>query len=611
MDFESECSALESVEDNEVNQEAIPFDDVNRIRINGTCANDADQSCAAESAFDDMVSISPAAKGKDLSGEAVNSPPSITQSPLDIPSPATKGYGLKKWKRIPRDFVKDMNSSDDTSKILKRALSTSGNPIKPQLSPTENKQSNEGSVGSVTPLRNIGNVDGLVFHGSSSNSRFAMGSAFNPGTDSENSEDRSSKSSTAASAPKARYDLNAVLGHVREKNRIKSISGKSMGGSGQKGQQGKGRVEGSKKARGERIKAEKENSQSSIESDSRSSYFVFRQGTPTAASNGNQNERSVTDDGDNSDGAYAGDQQFSEEAETAYRKEDEVEAEDVTQDNLAADLSWEVKDEKDRNHWSPSPLNKDPMDESLLNLQSVQLALEKEIKKLREIGKDEIASSSIINDAEPSSFAYDNLETQKSSSSFQMGTGKTASSSFEATVLGLTGKIKFLETKLEETMATLKSKESRVAELESSISTSKSPKEEEVRDEKVMEIEKEFERFFRQRLEAEIEYLAIVRAIENLECGIVVDGKNILADEQVEMMNRLREAESKATALKKRAEGLEKYCGDVLDNEEVLTTRGEVFKVSFCAFLQLIFLILVLWVFFLQMPSPAGLVVPT
>lgn len=373
MDFESECSALESVEDNEVNQEAVPFDDVSRIRTNGTCANDADQSCAAESAFDAMGSIPSAAKGKDLSGKAANLPVSITQSSPKIPSPVTKGYGLKKWKRIPRDFVKDMNSSEDTSKILKRALSTSGNPNKPQLSPTETKQNNEGSVGSVNPLRNIGNVDGLAFHGSSSNSRFAMGSAF-PGTDSENSEDRSSKSSTAASAPKARYDLNTVLGHVREKNRIKSISGKSTGGSAQKGHQGKGRVEGSKKARGERIKVEKENSQSSIESDSRSSCFVFRQGTLAAASNGNQNERSVTDDGDNSDGAYAGDQQFSEEVETAYRKEDGVEAEDVTQDNLAADLSWEVKEEKDRNHWST--LNKDPMDESILSLQSAQHALE-------------------------------------------------------------------------------------------------------------------------------------------------------------------------------------------------------------------------------------------
>ena len=369
MDFESE-----SVEDNEVNQDAIHFDDVSRIRTNGTSANDAHHSCAAQNAFDAMGSVSAAAEGKDLSGVAANSPP-------DIPSPLTKGYGLKKWKRIPRDFIKDMNSSEDTSKILKRALSASGNPIKPQLSPTETKQNNEGSVGSITPLRNIGNVDGLALHGSSSNSRFAMGSAFNHGTDSENSEDRSSKSSTAASAPKARYDLNAVLGHVREKNRIKSMNGKSTGGSGQKGNQGKGRVEGSKKARGggERIKVEKENSQSSIESDSRSSCFVFRQGNvagaSASASNGNQNERSVTDDGDNSDGAYAGDQQFSEEVETAYRKEDEVEAEDVTQDNLTTNVSFDVKEEKDRNHWSP--LNKDPMEESILSLQSAQHALEK------------------------------------------------------------------------------------------------------------------------------------------------------------------------------------------------------------------------------------------
>lgn len=367
MDFESECSALESVEDNEVNQETTPFDDVSRIRINGTCANDAD------TAFDAIESIPGAAKGRDFkSGEPLNSPPSITQSPPKSPSPVTKGYGLKKWKRIRRKFVKDMNASEDTSKILKRALSNSENPTKPQLSPPETKQNNEGSVGSANPLRNIGNVDNLPFHGSSSNSRFAVGSAFNPGTDSENSEDRSSKSSTAASAPKGRYD--AVSGHVRDKNMIKSISGKNIGSSGQKGHLGKTRIEGSKKARGERIKVEKENSQSSIESDSRSSCFVFKQGTlAAAATNGNQNERSITDDGDNSDGAYAGDQQFSEEAETTYRKE-EVEAEDVT-DNLAADLPWEVKEEKDRNHWSP--LNKDPMDESILSLQSAQHALEK------------------------------------------------------------------------------------------------------------------------------------------------------------------------------------------------------------------------------------------
>lgn len=229
-----------------------------------------------------------------------------------------------------------------------------------------------------------------------------------------------------------------------------------------------------------------------------------------------------------------------------------------------------------------------------------------EIKKLGEIGKDEIPSSSVINDAEASNFSYDNLETHKSSSSSQMGSGKAASSSFEATVLGLTGKVKFLENRLEETMATLKSKESRVAELESSMNNTKP------RDEKVTEIEDEFERFFRQRLEAEIEYLAISRAIEKLKCGsIVIDDQKNLADEQVQMMNRLREAESKATTLKKRAEGLEKYCGDVMETEEILTTRGEVFKVSSCAFLQLILLILVLWLLVLQMPSPTGLVVPT
>jgi len=223
-----------------------------------------------------------------------------------------------------------------------------------------------------------------------------------------------------------------------------------------------------------------------------------------------------------------------------------------------------------------------------------------EIKKLGEIGKDEIRSSSIFNDAEPSSFVFDNLETHKTSLSFQMGTGKAASSSFEVTVLGLTGKVKLLETELEETMAILKSKESRVAELESSINTRNSHKEE------VRETDEEFERFFRQRIEAEIEYLAITRAIEKLQCETIIDGeKHVFADEQVEMMNRPKEAESKATTLKKQS------CDDVSETKEVSTTRWEVFKVSSCAFVQLILLFLVLWLFVLQMPSPAGLDVPT
>jgi hypothetical protein len=147
-----------------------------------------------------------------------------------------------------------------------------------------------------------------------------------------------------------------------------------LGNSAQKGQQGKGRTEGSKKPRGERVKIEKENSHSSMESDSRSSNFVFMQGDFTATSNGKQTERSMKYDRENSDEALAS-ERFSEEVQTGYSKDNVGEIEDLLQDDLAADLSWQVKEEKSENH-RPS-IDRDPMVESIFNLQSVQEALQK------------------------------------------------------------------------------------------------------------------------------------------------------------------------------------------------------------------------------------------
>lgn len=117
--------------------------------------------------------------------------------------------------------------------------------------PLEIKQNSEGSVGSANLLTTIGFADGFVKQ-SSLDSRLAV-SAFAVGTDSENSEDRTSKSLTAISAPKGRYDLGC--GH--EKNRTKNVGGKILGNSAQKVHRRKGWTEGSKKPRGERVKLEK------------------------------------------------------------------------------------------------------------------------------------------------------------------------------------------------------------------------------------------------------------------------------------------------------------------------------------------------------------------
>ncbi|KAJ6297649.1 hypothetical protein OIU76_018872, partial [Salix suchowensis] len=387
MDLESESSALESVEDNELTT-TIPTrtpdcasnhgdgdGDNSKINANGSCSNgiihdmgtngnDDTNTLPHDGEFKEGVGI-------EQVGNSGKSPSSTAISPA-VGSPPTKGFGLKKWRRIRRDVVKDASADADNSKVLKRVFSGAVNPAKQiNLNPVEVLQNSDGSVGSANLFRNVALGDAFVTHGSSLESRFVVESAFPAGMDSENSEDRSSKSSTAASAPRVRHDLHTVSGYSWDRNRVKSLSGKGVGSSAQRVQQGKEWVENGKKPRGERVKIEKENSHSSMESDSRSSNFVFMQGDYSVTSNGKQSGRSMIYDGENSDEAHEGEQQFSGEPHSGYGQEN---AEDVSEDELAAEASWTDKGEKRADH-QPSA-DQDQWVESILSLQSVQKALE-------------------------------------------------------------------------------------------------------------------------------------------------------------------------------------------------------------------------------------------
>lgn len=390
MDLESECSALEFVEDNEATQhtiQSIPHVDDNKIKDNhvddyngkdkGSCSNDIE---TWRLSTDQIVNSNALTADNHVKG-AIEIMQSMHSSPLAAKSPGgpspstTKGYGLKKWRRIRRDFVKDPTATMDTSKILKRGLSGSTNPTKPQHNASsEIKKNNEPPVGPLNMLKNASVVHGFVMHSPSSDSRLAVGAGFSAATDSENSEDLSSKSSTATSMPKVRYTLPAVLGYMHKKNQMKTLSGKTLGNSSQRVQQGKGRVESSKKPRGERVKIEKENSHSSMESDSRSSNFVFLQDPFSATSNGKQSGNSMNYDGENSDETHGVEDQIREEVRAAYGKENSGGIEEISPDVLAADISWEAKEERGENH--RLSLDQDPLVESILALQSVQEALQ-------------------------------------------------------------------------------------------------------------------------------------------------------------------------------------------------------------------------------------------
>ncbi|KVI02389.1 WPP domain-interacting protein 2-like isoform X1 [Cynara cardunculus var. scolymus] len=243
---------------------------------------------------------------------------------------------LKKWRRKPRELVKktgsnldgrkngDFSESDDSIPSINTMVNVNGN------SPVSNVLYDDSGLGGLPDS--------------------------DTKEDSENSEDHSSRSSTAASAP-------------RKKHEIISLNGRNSGISSVPGdQQRNGLIGTSKKARG--FKMEMENSYSSMGSDSRSSNFVFVQGTNSIASKGKQR------------GWFTNDKHLNEEAGFINY----AEFVDVSQEEVEAENSWEVKEEN--KHDGSVDLD-DAVAKSLTGLDSVQEKLIREVQKLKEVGKDD------------------------------------------------------------------------------------------------------------------------------------------------------------------------------------------------------------------------------
>lgn len=193
-------------------------------------------------------------------------------------------------------------------------------------------------------------------------------------------------------------------------------------------------------------------------------------------------------------------------------------------------------------------------------------------------------------------------------------TSQNASGLLEIQILSLTENVELLEAKLEETKAELKVKESRVSELEDSINSRKSVKEEpesslELQQEECREMETELECLFKQKIEAEVEYLAIARTIQKLK--VDAQSELMLLNEGDDQHTSESEAESKAAVLKKQAEDLVKACEDIEVVGEVWKLQRGACKVSSCFVIQLVLFVLVFWWFIVQISPQAGEVVPT
>nr|XP_010913266.1 WPP domain-interacting protein 1 isoform X2 [Elaeis guineensis] len=541
------------------------------------------------------------------------SPPIAAPEVVALKQTPTKGYGLKKWRRIRRDLNKDGTTGADSAQILKRRLPL----VETQKPRDENKHKSDGEgegEGSVASLESR-NARGspLAVAGGTLDPELGLlvaATGFSIGMDSENSEDRSSKSSTAASAPRLRHE---AVGFGRERGRVKNFGGRGSGNVvQQRGQRGRGGgLDNIKKFRGDQVRIEKENSHSSAESDLRSSNAAFAQ-RGSMISSGKQSEKSVNYDGGNSDEA-----QPSEEVRSAYHKENGV-LEDLLKENLDAELLADENVENSESCRSHPSL--DPFVESLVLLEAAQQALESEddassrtdhfcpiccpcseIEKFGEIEKEP--------DVDDFDDDYEEVEGSSSPSP-------------EADSIQLNQKIEHLQCKLEEALAAVSSRESKVLELEAILNKSELPKKEiEKTDlpllkENCKEMEFELESLLEKKIEAEIEYLIMARATQSWKVRAedhiaLLEDQKSLAGDQMQIMCELRDTENKAIMLKGKMEELEAYCAELVGIEEVLRLQNKVFKSSLCCFVQLVMLFIAFWLFLMQLLSPSSGVVPT
>lgn len=191
----------------------------------------------------------------------------------------------------------------------------------------------------------------------------------------------------------------------------------------------------------------------------------------------------------------------------------------------------------------------------------------------------------------------------------------------KAQLVKLSRKVSLLEHELEEASANLKAKELKALELVSLLNTTQSPKEgmEEYLASlqnlhKEMDIE--LEGLFKNKMEAEVEYLMMVRNTHGFRITAedqrtLVEQQKSLAENQAQFAVKLGDAEDKVAMLRRRVEELEAYRRELLETKDVLKVKNDVCKFTLCSFTQLLLLCSVLFFFLLQLLPHSHGVVPT
>uniref|UniRef100_A0A0A9F156 Uncharacterized protein n=1 Tax=Arundo donax TaxID=35708 RepID=A0A0A9F156_ARUDO len=547
-----------------------------------------------------------ASGGVESSAESPAPAPEAEEEAVPKRSPAaaaTKGRGLRRWRRIRRDQLREGYAAaagadgggggggvadEDSAQLHKRRLPLAADAPKGkhEAALVEDESSTASVESRFVPPAPPAKLDpglGLLI----ASAGFSVGAG---GADSDNSEDRGSRSSTAASAARVfpRHGHDALL-FPRERDRPRSrATGASLHGKNPRTMRSR-----ADKARVHAVAAstEAENSRSSVESDLRSSNALnSRQLGPGVTGNGVR--KVLSDSCDHSDEG-----QPSEEARSTaggYYKENSSSVVGRLA-RRSADSGDDVEDTLDEGSVGKGGNGRmhsgaNPYAGAILLLQRTQEALENEIEKIVVIGKETSDDFDILDDEWSVSVHPDEPIEEVSE------------------------KMKHIESRMEEASAVIKEKDSRILEVEAL--SRMQPGRTAIDSTNLLLSLSELDRLYGEKIEAEIHCIILTRAHQTWatlaeDQMALYEAQKSLSQDYKHLGIKLRHSENRAMMLEDMAEKLQEQCKELSRSSEVLQLQSKASRVSLFCFVQFILVCIAIGTYLMRLLPSSAEVVPT
>ncbi|RLM60595.1 WPP domain-interacting protein 1-like [Panicum miliaceum] len=449
---------------------------------------------------------------------------------------ATKGRGLRRWRRIRRGQEQQREGyasaaaavggggagDEDSAQLHKRRLPLPAGATKGKHeAPVAEAESSTASVESrFVPPGKLDPGLGLLV----APAGFSVGAS---GAESDNSEDGSSKSSTAASAPRVLPRHEHALLFQRERDRLSRSRAPAASLHGRNPRAARSRADRPRVVYSAAVSTEADNSRSSVESDLRSSNALKLKARQSGAGV-NGVHKVFSDYCELSD-----EEQPSEEVRsTGYCKDNgssvvgrsvqiNVDSGNGVEDTF--DEASVGKGQNGRMHSGADHYN----ESTLLLLQRTQEALENEIEKIMAIGKEPTGDFDVHDDEWSGSV---HLEEP-----------------FEE----VNERIKHLESRLVEASALIKEKASRIHELEATTIENTD-----------LLSQSELDQLYQEKMEAEIQCTILTRAYQASvtlaeDQMALYEAQKSLSEDYKQLGLKLRHNENRAMVLEEMAEKLQ------------------------------------------------------